>query len=154
MSPLRRKEALYGYLAISPWLLGYFIFTAGPMVYSAYLMFTDWELITPPRWVGLDNFRFLLEDQAFRDALWNTTIYTVFSVPLQLLVALGVALLLNLNIRGSNWYRAVTFLPSQTPAVAGAMLWFFIFSPTAGLANAFVKIIDSVTPRWAWQPCF
>ena len=151
MSPLRRKEALLGYVAISPWLVGFLVFTAGPMVYSAYLVFTEWELITPPEWVGLDNIRFLLKDQTFRDALRNTTIYTVFSIPLQLLVALGVALLLNLNIRGSNWYRAITFLPSQTPAVASAMLWFFIFSPTSGLANAAVRIFGIPEQRWLWD---
>jgi multiple sugar transport system permease protein len=151
MSPLRRKEALFGYIAISPWFIGFLIFTAGPMVYSGYLVFTEWELITPPRWVGLNNIRFLRNDQVFIDALRNTLIYTVVSVPLQLLIALGVAMLLNLNIRGSNWYRAVTFLPSQTPAVASAMLWFFIFSPTAGLANAAVRIFGVPQQRWLWD---
>jgi len=151
MSPLRRKEALYGYIAISPWLVGFIVFTMGPMVYSAYLVFTEWELITPPRWVGLQNIRFLMQDQVFRDTLWNTTIYTAFSVPLQLLVALGVALLLNLNLRGSNVYRAVAFLPTQTPAVASAMLWFFIFSPTSGLANALVSFFGLPEQRWLWD---
>lgn len=151
MSALRRKEAMYGYIAILPWLIGFLVFTAGPMVYSAYLMFTEWELITPPRWVGLENFRTLAKDQVFRDTLWNTVIYTVFSVPLQLLVALGVALLLNLNVRGTNWYRALAFLPSQTPAVASAMLWFFIFSPTSGLANAVVQVFGIEEQRWLWD---
>lgn len=151
MSPLRRKEAMYGYIAIMPWLIGFLVFTAGPMAYSAYLMFTEWELITPPRWIGLDNFRFLMKDQVFRDTLRNTTIYTAFSVPLQLLVALGVALLLNFNLRGSNVYRAVAFLPTQTPAVASAMLWFFIFSPTSGLANALVGFFGIPEQRWLWD---
>ncbi len=148
MSPLRRKEAVFGYIAIMPWLIGFLVFTAGPMVFSAYLVFTEWELLTPPRWVGLANFRFLLEDQMFRNTLWNTFIYTVISVPLQLLVALGVALLLNLNIRGSNWYRALIFLPSQTPIVATAMLWFFIFSPTSGLANSALDVVGIGPQRW------
>lgn len=147
-SALRRKEAMYGYISILPWLLGFLIFTAGPMVYSAYLVFTKWELITPPQWVGLDNIRFLLKDEMFRVTLRNTLMYTALSVPLQLLVALGVALLLNQNIRGSNLYRAVTFLPSQTPAVASAMLWFFIFSPTSGLANSFIGIFGISEQRW------
>lgn len=148
MSPLRRKEAMFGYIAITPWLIGFLVFTAGPMAYSAYLVFTEWELLTPPRWVGLRNIRFLLQDQVFFDALWNTTLYTVISVPMQLLIALGVALLLNQNIRGSNIYRAVTFLPSQTPIVASAMLWFFIFSPTAGLANAVIRPLGFDNQRW------
>jgi multiple sugar transport system permease protein len=151
MSALRRKEAMYGYIAILPWLIGYLVFTAGPMVYSAYLVFTRWELITPPQWIGLDNFRYLAQDQVFRETLYNTVIYTAFSVPLQLLVALGVALLLNLNARGTNVYRAVAFLPSQTPAVASAMLWFFIFSPTSGLANAVVQWFGIPEQRWLWD---
>lgn len=151
MSPLRRKEALYGYIAISPWLFGFLVFTAGPMFFSAYLVFTDWELLTPPEWVGLDNVRYLLQDQMFRDAMWNTTMYTVVSVPLQLTVALGVALLLNLNIRGTNWYRALIFLPSQTPAVATAMLWFVIFSPTSGLANALMRFFGISEQNWLWS---
>lgn len=148
MSTLRRKEAMFGYIAIMPWLIGFLVFTAGPMVFSAYLVFTEWELLTPPRWVGLANFRFLLQDEMFRTTLWNTFTYTVISVPLQLLVALGVALLLNLNIRGTNWYRALIFLPSQTPVVASAMLWFFIFSPTSGLANAALNVVGIGPQRW------
>ncbi|MDQ4099249.1 MAG: sugar ABC transporter permease [Chloroflexota bacterium] len=151
MSPLRRRDAINGYLAILPWFLGFLIFTAGPMVYSAWLTFNSWELITPPRWVGLANYRYLLEDQLFRTAMWNTFIYTVISVPLQLLVALGVALLLNLNIRGTNIYRSLIFLPSQTPAVATAMLWFFIFSPTQGLANAGLGLFGIPPQRWLWD---
>lgn len=148
MSPLRRKEAIFGYMAILPWLFGYLVFTAGPMIYSAYLVFTEWELLTPPRWVGLANFRVLLQDEIFRSTLWNTFLYTAISVPLQLLVALGVALLLNLNIRGTNWYRALIFLPSQTPIVASAMLWFFIFSPTSGLANSALDVVGIGPQRW------
>lgn len=151
MSPLERKEAMYGYIAILPWFLGFLIFTAGPMAFSAYLIFTDWELITPPEWVGLENVRELIHDQVFRTTLWNTAIYTIVSVPLQLLVALAVALLLNLNIRGSNLYRAIIFLPSQTPVVATAMLWFFIFSPTGGLANSALGIFGIPPQRWLWD---
>jgi multiple sugar transport system permease protein len=151
MSPLERKEAMYGYIAILPWLIGFLVFTAGPMAFSAYLIFTDWELITPPEWVGLKNVRTLIHDQMFRDTLLNTAIYTLVSVPLQLLVALGVALLLNMNIRGSNLYRAVIFLPSQTPVVATAMLWFFIFSPTGGLANAALDVFGIPPQRWLWD---
>jgi multiple sugar transport system permease protein len=151
LSALRRQEAFCGYLAILPWLLGFLIFTAGPMIYSAYLVFTKWELLTPPRWIGLANFRFLLLDKTFRTAMWNTTMYTVLSVPLQLAVALGVALLLNLNVRGKNWYRAIIFLPSQTPIVASALLWFFIYSPTYGLANVLMDVLGLPQQRWLWD---
>ncbi len=151
LSRLRRREAISGYIAIMPWLLGFLIFTAGPMLFSAYLIFTKWELLTPPRWIGLGNFRFLLIDKTFRTALWNTLFYTVLSVPLQLVVALGVALLLNIGIAGKNWYRAIIFLPSQTPIVANALLWFFIFSPTYGLANVVMDVLGLPQQRWLWD---
>lgn len=151
MTRLQRREAMLGFVSILPWLLGFLIFTAGPMVYSAYLVFTEWELITPPKWVGMRNFEFLVQDKTFMAALRNTTMYTVISVPLQLVVALGVALMLNLNVRGTNWYRALSFLPSQTPAVASSMLWFFIFSPTGGLANAVIKPLGFKEQRWLWD---
>ncbi len=150
-SRLRRREAISGYIAIMPWLLGFLIFTAGPMLFSAYLTFTKWELLTPPRWIGLGNFRFLLVDKTFRTALWNTFFYTIISVPLQLAVALGVALLLNIGIRAKNWYRAIIFLPSQTPIVANALLWFFIFSPTYGLANVVMDVLGLPQQRWLWD---
>lgn len=151
MSPLKRRNAMYGYIAILPWFIGFLVFTAGPMVYSAYLSFTDWELLTPPEWVGLKNFEKLGRDQLFRTAMTNTIIYTVFSVPLQLFVALVVALLLNQGVRGQNLYRAIAFLPSQMPAVATSMLWFFIFSPTGGLANAAIGLFGIPPQKWLWD---
>jgi multiple sugar transport system permease protein len=151
MTPLQRRNAIYGYIAILPWFIGFLVFTAGPMVYSAYLAFTDWELLTPPEWVGLKNFEKLRSDPLFRTAMTNTIIYTVVSVPLQLLVALIVALLLNQGVRGQNLYRAIAFLPSQMPAVATSMLWFFIFSPTGGLANAAIGLFGIPPQKWLWD---
>jgi multiple sugar transport system permease protein len=151
MSALQRRDAMYGYIAILPWFIGFLVFTAGPMVYSAYLTFTEWELLTPPVWVGFENFEKLGRDPLFRTSMKNTFIYTIFSVPLQLIVAFLVALLLNLGIRGQNVYRAVAFLPSQMPAVATAMLWFFIFSPTQGLANAAIGLFGIPPQKWLWD---
>lgn len=151
MSVMRRKEATFGLLGIMPWFFGFLVFTAGPMIYSAWLVFHDWELLTPPVYTGLDNIKFLFKDPLLPTVLKNTVIYTVFSVPLQLLVALGVALLLNNNILGTNLYRAVVFLPSQTPVVATAMLWFFIFSPTQGLANEALGLFGIPPQRWLWD---
>lgn len=151
LSPLQRREALNGYIAILPWLLGFIIFIAGPMIYSLGLMFTKWDLLTPPSWIGFANFQKLALDPIFFAALGNTVFYTALAVPLQLLVALGVALLLNANIAGQNLYRAIIFLPSQIPIVATALLWFFIYSPTNGLANAIMSGIGLPQQRWLWD---
>jgi multiple sugar transport system permease protein len=145
---LRRRESLIGYAAITPWVVGFLLFTAGPMVYSAYLAFTDWDLISPPQWVGLENFGELSEDTVLREVLWNTFIYTGLAVPLQLVAALAAALLLNLEIRGKNLYRAVIFLPSQIPFVATAILWFIIYNPNYGLANNLLSGLGLPSVPW------
>ena len=148
---LRKREALAGYLAIMPWLLGFIVFSAGPMAASLVLVFMKWEVITPPQFVGLDNFAMLFQDPLVGKALYNTAFYTLFAVPLHLLSALAAALLLNVGVRGSNIYRSLIYLPSQMPAVASAILWFFVFSPTYGLANAVLGWFGVEPQKWLWD---
>ena len=145
---LRRREAINGYAATSPWLLGFVLFTAGPMVFSAYLMFTNWDLISAPQWIGFGNFVELAGDEVFAEVLSNTLLYTVMTVPLQLVLALGVALLLNVDIWGRNLFRAALFLPSQVPFVATSVLWFIIYNPDYGLANEFLGKLGVPSVQW------
>src|SRR5438128_2055532 len=119
----RRRQALEGYLCILPWLIGFVCFTAGPVLASLGMSFTSWEIIAPPEWIGLENFRHMLVDPLFYQALYNTAYISLLSVPLQLTLALLVALGLNEKLRGVNFYRTVFFLPSQMPLVASALLW-------------------------------
>src|SRR5262249_31533908 len=112
-SRLRRRQALEGYLCILPWLVGFICFTAGPMLGSLAMSFTDWEIISPLQWVGPGNFQHLLADPLFYQALANTAYISFLAVPLQLGLALLVALGLNQRLRGVNFYRTVFFLPSQ-----------------------------------------
>ena len=148
---LRRREALAGYVAILPWLVGFLLFTLGPIAFSFVLMFMKWELITPPEWAGLANFRRLMSDPLALKSLWNTLYYTVFAVPLNLVAALFAATMLNVGVRGTNVYRALIYLPSQMPAVAIAILWFFIFSPTYGLANGILGLFGMPPQKWLWD---
>jgi multiple sugar transport system permease protein len=150
-SALQRREALAGYLAILPWLLGFLLFTLGPLVASFGLMFADWEILTPPRWNDFGNFQRAALDQLVVVSLFNTAYYTVFAVPLNLLAALAAALLLNVGVRGTNVYRAIIYLPSQMPLVASSILWFFIFSPTYGLANAVLGLFGIPEQAWLWD---
>src|SRR5690242_12572472 len=117
-SPLRRQEAIAGFLCILPWLLGFLIFSAGPIVMSFVLMFMRWEVITPPAWSGLENFDRLVHDPLVPLSLWNTFLYTILAVPLHLAAALAAAMLLNAGVKGTNVYRLLIYLPSQMPAVA------------------------------------
>ncbi|MCE7981481.1 MAG: sugar ABC transporter permease [Caldilinea sp. CFX5] len=145
------REAVDGWLFILPWLLGFLCFTAGPMVASAVLSFWEWEILTPPNWVGLANFRQMAGDPLFRLALYNTAYYTFLGVPLYLIGALGSALLLNLPLRGIAIYRTLFFLPSLTPAVANALLWVWIFSPDFGLANYLLGMIGAPPQKWLFD---
>jgi multiple sugar transport system permease protein len=150
-SRLRRQEAVAGYLAIMPWLIGFLVFSAGPIAASFVLMFMRWEVLTPPAWSGLDNFDRLVHDPLVPVALFNTVVYTVLAVPLHLAAALAAALLLNAGIRGTNVYRVLIFVPSQMPLVASAILWFFIFSPTYGLANAVLGWVGVPAQQWLYD---
>ena len=145
---LRRREAINGYAATAPWLLGFVLFTAGPMIFSAYLMFTHWDLISAPEWIGFGNFVQLAGNEVFAEVLSNTLLYTVMTVPLQLVLALAVALLLNLDIWGRNLYRAALFLPSQVPFVATSVLWFIIYNPDYGLANEVLGKVGIPPIQW------
>jgi multiple sugar transport system permease protein len=150
-SPMRRREAIAGYIAILPWFLGFLIFALGPMVASLVLVFMKWEVLTPPAWIGLANFGRMLSDPLVSLSLRNTLFYTLLAVPLNMLAALLAAMLLNVGVRGTNLYRAIIYLPSQMPAVASAILWFFIFSPTYGLANDFLAWFGIPPQQWLWD---
>lgn len=145
------REAVDGWLFITPWLLGFLFFTAGPMIGSAVISFLDWEILTPPTWVGLTNFRQMATDPLFRLSLYNTAYYTFIGVPIYLVAALLMALVLNLHLRGITFYRTIFFLPSLTPAVANALLWVWIFSPDFGLANYFLQTVGLPPQKWLFD---
>src|SRR5256885_6706213 len=111
-STLKQRETIEGYLYISPWILGFLIFTAGPMVASLFLSFTNYNIVSPPRFAGLDNYVALLKDPLFWTSLGNTFYYTILVVPLNLVGSLGCALLLNRQFLGRSFFRTLFFLPS------------------------------------------
>jgi multiple sugar transport system permease protein len=154
LSPLRIREAIDGYLCILPWFIGFVVFIAGPMIASLYLVFLDWDIITPPSWNGMGNIVQMLDDPLFWKSLYNTMYVTFISVPLNLILSLVLAVLLNSKIRGVYVYRTLVFLPSQTPAVANAMLWMWIFNPTFGLANFLLEKIGLSPVYWLSDPAW
>ena len=134
-----RKEAgrdnRAGYLFLAPWLVGLVLITIGPMAASLYLSFTDYSLIQPPQWAGLENYARMLSDTRLHNSLKVTFIYVFVSVPLQLILALAIAVLLDKGMRGLPFYRSVFYLPSMLGgSVAIAVLWRQIFG-TGGLVN-------------------
>jgi len=125
-----------GYGFVAPWLIGMVLFTLGPVLASLYLSFCRYDLLTPPKWVGLRNFRELAADPVFWKSLLNTLYYSAFVVPGTLVLALALALLLNTRVRGTTFFRAVYYLPALTAGVAISLLWRWIFNPQFGLLNA------------------
>jgi multiple sugar transport system permease protein len=133
---MHQREALDGYLFISPWIVGFLAFVAGPMLISFYISFTYTTGVSTPRWIGLANYtRMFTEDPLFYTTLWNTLYYVAFSVPLTMAFAIFVAMLLNQRIPGMAFFRTVYYLPSVVPAVASAVLWLQIFHTRFGLLN-------------------
>jgi multiple sugar transport system permease protein len=148
----RRREAIDGYLFIAPWLIGFVFLVSGPMIASLLLSFMSWDLFSPPQWVGLENFKRLFSDPLVWISLYNTAFFTFISVPLNLIVALGAALLLNTSIKGQSVFRTAFYLPAIMPAVANAVLWFWILNPEVGLANAFLRMLGLPESQWLFDP--
>jgi multiple sugar transport system permease protein len=154
---LRAKEAgrdnKAGYLFLLPWLIGLVVITIGPMIASLYLSFTNYSLIQAPKWVGLDNYARMLTDERLHNSLKVTFIYVLVSTPLQLAVALAIALLLNEGMRGLPFYRSVFYLPSMLGAsVAIAVLWRQMFE-VDGLVNQVLRLFGfEATTSWIGDP--
>jgi len=142
-----------GYLFLLPWFIGFFGLTIGPILTSFYLSFTHFDLLTAPRWAGADNYvRMFTNDPKFAASMRVTFFFVIFSVPLKLAFALGVALLLNRGMRGLPLYRALFYLPSLLGAsVAIAILWRQIFAGD-GLVNQFLSLFGIVGPSWISNP--
>jgi len=147
------EESRAGWLAISPWIVGFLIFTLGPVVASLYFSFTKYDVISSPRWVGLANYRRLFtKDELFPKALWNTFVYTILYVPLHTILALLIATLLNEARKAKGIYRTVFYLPSITPAVATAYLWITLLNPNDGLVNRTLRFLHLPAPAWTVDP--
>ena len=143
-----KREAIEGYLYISPWLIGFLAFAAGPMLVSLFLSLTRYKIITPPDLVGFSNYLRMFQDDLFWRSLWNTIYYALVFVPVSIAGSLLCALLLNQRLVGRTLFRAVYFLPSITPIVATAFLWLWIFQPNVGLANYLLDAAGLEGPRW------
>jgi multiple sugar transport system permease protein len=142
-----------GYAFIAPWLVGFFAFTLFPIAASLYFAFTDYDILTAPRWVGLANFRrMFLEDARYLQSVTVTLFYVAVAVPLRLAFALAVAMLLNTHRRGVSLYRAAYYAPSVVAgSVAVAVMWRQVFG-TEGVINALLAILGIPPVRWLGHP--
>ncbi len=154
---LARRESRSGLLFIAPWILGFLVFSLGPMIASLYLSFCKYDLHRL-ECVGAENYRRLLtSDPLFWRSLQNTILYVVFSVPLGLAGSLLIAILLNQNVRGQRVFRTFFYLPSLVPAVASSLLWLWVLNSENGLLNyglMFLGVPHRSCPRWLEDPAW
>ncbi|MEN3608557.1 carbohydrate ABC transporter permease [Plantactinospora sp. ZYX-F-223] len=148
----RRRETRVAYGFLTPWIVGMVVFTIGPILASLYLSFTDYTLLSPPEWLGMENYRRMLEDSRLHKSLLVTFQYVFVSVPLQLALALGLAMLLNRGVRGLPIYRSVYYLPSLLAgSVSIAILWRQIFG-SEGLINQLLAKVGVEGVSWVSHP--
>lgn len=150
---LALTEERWGYLFISPWILGFIVFIVGPMLASLYFSFTQYSFPLSPRWIGLENFvQAFTKDELFPTSLWNTIYYVGLSVPLGVMLSLALALLMDRKIPGRPIWRTIYYLPSIVPTVAAAFLFLYIFQPDYGLINGWLWRFGIEGPRWFLSP--
>lgn len=154
LSPSRRREAAEGYLFIGPWILGFLAFTLGPMLGSVWISFQRWNIVSPPRFVGWGNYgKLFTDDPLFWKCLGNTAYYAFFSVPLGMTIALGLALLLNQQVRGLPLFRTLFYMPSVISGVATAMVWQLLLNPEVGGINFLLRQMGVANPPgWLNDP--
>jgi multiple sugar transport system permease protein len=150
MGKLQRQEALTGILMSLPFILGFLLLTVGPMLIGLYASFTRWDIVTTPRWIGLDNYvrMFSGGDRYFYQSLKVTLTYVLISVPIHLVLNIVLASLLNMKLKGTNIFRSIFYLPYILPIVATVILWSWVFNPDYGLINYALSQIGITGPKW------
>lgn len=146
----RGKQAVEGYLFAAPWFLGFFIFTAGPMAISFAMSFFNYDVLTPAKFIGIENYRTLfVSDPLFWKSLYNTFYYAIFQIPLYLVVSLVIAIMMHQKVLGVRVFRTLYYLPAVTAGPATMMLWIWLFDPSTGLINQTLwKLGIYNTPLW------
>ncbi|MFI7461340.1 carbohydrate ABC transporter permease [Nonomuraea sp. NPDC049646] len=145
----RRRETWSFYAFVAPWIVGFVVFTAIPMVASLGLSFTDWDSFQAPNFIGFDNYvELFTEDPLFWAALRHTLYFAVVSVPLSLLIALFLANLLSRPFKGARLFRTVIYIPALVPLVASAMIFRWLLAPQTGPVNGFLAMFGIEGPAW------
>jgi multiple sugar transport system permease protein len=151
LSGQARLERRWGIILAMPAILGFIIFTIGPMLASVFFSLTDWTIGSSPSFIGVDNYRTLAGDELFWKSLSVTTYYTLATVPIGLIVGFAIAMLLNQQVRGLAVWRTIYYVPTLVPAIANALLWIWIFNPDFGLLNSLLRQVGAPTSQWIYS---
>ena len=149
----QRRETLWGLLFISPWLIGFLLFSFFPILSIFYLGFTKYTVLQPPEWIGLDNYiQMFTADRLYFTSLFNTAYYIALRVPSWIIFGLALAILLNRDIRGVTIFRTAFYLPTIIPLVASSVIWLWLLNPQVGLLNNSLRQFGIVAPNWLRDP--
>jgi len=146
------RETRAAFAFLSPWIIGFLVFTLGPMIWSLVLSFTSYNLVDPPKNVGFKNYERMFSDPRVHVALSNTFLYAVMFVPLAIVVALALASMLSRLGRGSGFFRTAFYVPVMTPAVAVAVLFSLMLNGNYGLVNKVLALVGIDGPQWLTDP--
>src|SRR5207249_3242517 len=143
-----RSQWRGGWVCASPWIIGFVVFTGGPILFSIVISFCDYDILNPARFVGFANYHWMFtRDAQFWKSIWNTA-FMIIGIPLGMALSLGIAMLLNVEVRGVALWRTFFYLPSIVPAVASSILWIWIFNPNVGLINNVLAAFGIHGPNW------
>ncbi len=155
LSPMRRQEARAGLLFTLPWIISLVVLTIYPIIDTAYLSFTNYSILEKPVWIGLQNYKdVFLNDSSVKPAVVNSLYYALLSVPISLILSLGLAMLLNMRAAGIGIYRTLFYLPSLVPPVAATITFLVMFEPRGGLINSFIRLFGIPPPYWFNDPAW
>ncbi len=149
---LKFWEWFNGYLFASPFIIGFIAFVAYPMLYSVWLSFHKWDLLSPPRFVGFANFVRMFQDAHSLKSLYNSAYYTIFAVPIQLIISFSLAMALRAKIKFRDVYRAGFYMPIIVPLVASAVVWQRVFHPEFGILNEILGWVGIAPRQWLFDP--
>lgn len=148
---VKKKKSSKFIFFTSPWIIGFLLLTLIPMISSIFISFTEWDILTPPKWVGLQNYVEIFKDPLFYKSLKVTLTYTLFSVPINVILSLLVALLLNNNVKNIKLFRTIYYLPAVVSGVVVSLLWGWMFNPEFGLLNNILIKFGIQGPQWIYD---
>lgn len=143
-----KGATIVGLLFASPWLIGLLVFYAYPLISSMYFSFTNYSILQPGTFIGFENYKELTSDPLFWQSIYNTIYFAVYFVPLSIIFGVGLAMVLNMRVKGIGIYRTIFFLPTLVPHVALAVLWMWLLNPGFGLVNEFLAVFGISGPSW------
>lgn len=151
---MKKSDSWQGYLFIAPWLAGFLIFMLVPCLYTLYISFTDWDMFSEPRFIGVANYVRLFGDELFLKSIWVTVRFVFCSVGISIFLSFTLALLLNINCRAMYVFRTIFYIPSVVSGIAVAIVWGWIFSPDFGIVNYILSLFGIAGPDWLGDPAF